>query len=33
MDVAYVRGWSLGLDLRLLLRTPLQLLRQRASTA
>lgn len=33
MDVAYVRGWSLGLDLRLILRTPLQLLRQRASTA
>jgi lipopolysaccharide/colanic/teichoic acid biosynthesis glycosyltransferase len=33
MDVAYVRGWSLGLDLRLLVRTPLQLLRQRASTA
>jgi exopolysaccharide biosynthesis polyprenyl glycosylphosphotransferase len=33
MDVAYVRGWSLGLDLRLLLRTPLQVLRQRASTA
>ena len=32
MDVAYVRGWSLGLDLRLLLRTPLQLLRQRTST-
>ena len=29
MDVAYVRGWSLGLDLRLLLRTPLQVLRQR----
>jgi exopolysaccharide biosynthesis polyprenyl glycosylphosphotransferase len=28
MDVAYVRGWSLGLDLRLLFRTPLQLLRQ-----
>ena len=27
MDVAYVRGWSLGLDLRLLMRTPLQLLR------
>ncbi|HZT91488.1 MAG TPA: sugar transferase [Gaiellaceae bacterium] len=27
MDVAYVRGWSLGLDLRLLLKTPLQLLR------
>ena len=33
MDVAYVRGWSLGLDLRLLLRTPLQALRQRTSTA
>ncbi len=33
MDVAYVRGWSLWLDLRLILRTPLQLLRQRASTA
>ena len=33
MDVAYVRGWSFGLDLRLLLRTPLQLLRQRTSTA
>ena len=32
MDVAYVRGWSLGLDLRLLLRTPLQVLRQRTST-
>ncbi len=32
MDVAYVRGWSLGLDLRLLLRTPLQVLRQRSST-
>ncbi|MEA2212398.1 MAG: hypothetical protein QOF83_2346 [Solirubrobacteraceae bacterium] len=32
LDVAYVRDWSLGLDLRLLLRTPLQLLRQRAST-
>jgi exopolysaccharide biosynthesis polyprenyl glycosylphosphotransferase len=28
MDVAYVRGWSLGLDLRLLCRTPLELLRQ-----
>ena len=23
MDVAYARGWSLGLDLRLLCRTPL----------
>jgi exopolysaccharide biosynthesis polyprenyl glycosylphosphotransferase len=31
MDVAYVRGWSLGLDLRLMLRTPLQLLRQKAT--
>ena len=26
MDVAYARGWSLGLDLRLLFRTPLELL-------
>lgn len=33
MDVAYVRGWSLGLDLRLSLRTPLRLLRQRNATA
>ncbi|HTW41570.1 MAG TPA: sugar transferase [Solirubrobacteraceae bacterium] len=33
MDVAYARGWSLGLDIRLLLRTPLQVLRQRSSTA
>jgi exopolysaccharide biosynthesis polyprenyl glycosylphosphotransferase len=33
MDVAYVRGWSLWLDLRLLLRTPLQVLRQRGATA
>lgn len=33
MDVAYARSWSLGLDLRLLLRTPLQLLRQRRATA
>jgi lipopolysaccharide/colanic/teichoic acid biosynthesis glycosyltransferase len=33
MDVAYVRGWSLGLDLRLLLRTPIELIRQRSSTA
>jgi lipopolysaccharide/colanic/teichoic acid biosynthesis glycosyltransferase len=31
MDVAYVRGWSLGLDLRLLCRTPVQLLRQGAT--
>ena len=33
LDVAYVRSWSLGLDLQLLLRTPLQVLRQRSSTA
>jgi exopolysaccharide biosynthesis polyprenyl glycosylphosphotransferase len=33
MDVAYVRGWSLGLDLRLLFRTPFALLRQRKATA
>jgi exopolysaccharide biosynthesis polyprenyl glycosylphosphotransferase len=33
MDVAYVRGWSLGLDLRLLLRTPLSAIRQRSATA
>jgi lipopolysaccharide/colanic/teichoic acid biosynthesis glycosyltransferase len=33
MDVTYARGWSLGLDLRLLLRTPVQLLRQRRATA
>jgi exopolysaccharide biosynthesis polyprenyl glycosylphosphotransferase len=33
MDVAYVRGWSLGLDLRLLFRTPFALVRQRKSTA
>jgi lipopolysaccharide/colanic/teichoic acid biosynthesis glycosyltransferase len=33
MDVAYVRGWSLGLDLRLLFRTRFALLRQRRSTA
>lgn len=32
MDVAYVRGWSLGLDLRLLLQTPRQLITQRSST-
>jgi exopolysaccharide biosynthesis polyprenyl glycosylphosphotransferase len=29
LDVAYARGWSLGLDLRLLLRTPLLMLRRR----
>jgi exopolysaccharide biosynthesis polyprenyl glycosylphosphotransferase len=33
MDVAYVRGWSLGLDFRLLFRTPIALLRQRRATA
>ena len=33
MDVAYARGWSLGLDLRLLCRTPVAVLRQTASTA
>lgn len=33
LDVAYVRDWSVGLDLKLLLRTPLQLVRQRGSTA
>jgi lipopolysaccharide/colanic/teichoic acid biosynthesis glycosyltransferase len=33
MDVGYVRGWSLGLDLKLLFRTPFALLRQRRSTA
>jgi lipopolysaccharide/colanic/teichoic acid biosynthesis glycosyltransferase len=29
LDVSYVRGWSFGLDLRLLLRTPLLMLRKR----
>jgi exopolysaccharide biosynthesis polyprenyl glycosylphosphotransferase len=33
MDVAYVRGWSVGLDLRLFFRTPFALLRQRRATA
>lgn len=32
MDVAYVRGWSLWLDLRLLIRTPLDVFHQRLST-
>jgi len=32
MDVAYVRGWTVGLDLRLLIRTPLQVFHQRDST-
>jgi exopolysaccharide biosynthesis polyprenyl glycosylphosphotransferase len=31
MDVAYARGWSLGLDLRLLCRTPLVVFRQSAT--
>jgi exopolysaccharide biosynthesis polyprenyl glycosylphosphotransferase len=31
MDVLYARSWSLGLDLRLLFRTPLQLLRQEST--
>jgi lipopolysaccharide/colanic/teichoic acid biosynthesis glycosyltransferase len=31
MDVAYARGWSLGLDLRLLCRTPLQVLGRKAT--
>ena len=33
MDVAYARSWSLGLDLRLLGRTPTQVFRQRKATA
>jgi exopolysaccharide biosynthesis polyprenyl glycosylphosphotransferase len=32
MDVAYVRGWSLGLDLKLALKTPFALIRQRKTT-
>jgi lipopolysaccharide/colanic/teichoic acid biosynthesis glycosyltransferase len=31
MDVAYARGWSLGLDLRLLCRTPMVVLRQQGT--
>ena len=31
MDVAYARGWSLGLDLKLLCRTPLQVLGRKAT--
>jgi exopolysaccharide biosynthesis polyprenyl glycosylphosphotransferase len=31
MDVAYVRGWSLGLDLWLLFRTPLEVMRGKAT--
>ena len=33
MDVSYARGWTLGLDLRLLGTTPFQVLRQRRATA
>jgi exopolysaccharide biosynthesis polyprenyl glycosylphosphotransferase len=33
MDVAYARSWSLGLDLRLLGRTPAQVFRQRNATS
>jgi lipopolysaccharide/colanic/teichoic acid biosynthesis glycosyltransferase len=29
LDVAYARGWSIGLDLRLIARTPLLMLRKR----
>jgi exopolysaccharide biosynthesis polyprenyl glycosylphosphotransferase len=32
MDVAYVRNWSVALDLSLLLRTPVAVLRQREAT-
>jgi len=32
MDVAYVRNWSIGLDLSLILRTPAELFRQRMAT-
>jgi len=32
MDVAYARGWSLGLDLRLLCRTPIEAFARRATT-
>jgi exopolysaccharide biosynthesis polyprenyl glycosylphosphotransferase len=31
LDVAYVRGWSLGLDLRLLFQTPALMLRRRGA--
>jgi hypothetical protein len=33
MDVAYARAASLGLDVWLLLRTPLQVVRQKRGTA
>jgi lipopolysaccharide/colanic/teichoic acid biosynthesis glycosyltransferase len=32
LDVLYAQSWSLGLDLSLLLRTPIQLLRTGATT-
>jgi lipopolysaccharide/colanic/teichoic acid biosynthesis glycosyltransferase len=32
MDVAYAHGWSLGLDLRLLCRTPFEVFARRATT-
>lgn len=32
LDVAYVRGWSFGLDLRLLLRTPFLMFRSRETS-
>ncbi len=31
LDVAYARGWSLGLDLKILARTPLSVFRQRGA--
>ena len=33
MDVAYARGWSLGLDIRLILLTPLAMIRQSSRTS
>jgi lipopolysaccharide/colanic/teichoic acid biosynthesis glycosyltransferase len=32
LDVAYARGWSLGLDLRLLLKTPLLMFRRKETS-
>jgi exopolysaccharide biosynthesis polyprenyl glycosylphosphotransferase len=32
MDIAYVRGWSLALDLSLIVRTPAEVIRQRRAT-
>jgi lipopolysaccharide/colanic/teichoic acid biosynthesis glycosyltransferase len=31
LDVAYVRNWSLGLDLKLMVRTPFELFRARGT--